>query len=171
MWFYADWPSSKVGYTKRRKTKRKKENVFNQNSLGSASRRTSTERRKLEHFMFFLLVFFLSVEVLLETDPNDFKLGIFPYCLSFFFLCVIYPRRKSVLFLLSVDSLHEVEFWFRTFSFFLLVFFSMCNYPRGRSVHIKTEKKVYLSLFSLYESSPWGRSKEFSFETFYVFFS
>jgi hypothetical protein len=33
----------------------------------------------LEHFMFFLLVFFLSVEVLLETDPNDFDLGNFPY--------------------------------------------------------------------------------------------
>ncbi len=26
----------------------------------------------LEHFMFFLLVFFLAVEVLLESDPKEF---------------------------------------------------------------------------------------------------
>jgi hypothetical protein len=40
--------------------------------------------------MFFLLVFFLSVEVLLETDPNEFDLGNFPCSSNFFFsLCKI----------------------------------------------------------------------------------
>jgi len=44
---------------------------------------------------FFLLVFFLSVEVLLETDPNEFDLGNFPYYSYFFFsLCKI-PTGES----------------------------------------------------------------------------
>jgi hypothetical protein len=81
----------------------KKENVFNQKSLGSASRRTSTERRKTKKNLFcakkhktvFLslsslcviypggrsvriktkkvfFIFLLSVEALLEADPNEF---------------------------------------------------------------------------------------------------
>jgi hypothetical protein len=45
--------------------------------------------------MFFLLVFFLSVEVLLETDPNELDLGNFPYYSYFFFsLCKI-PTGES----------------------------------------------------------------------------
>ncbi len=42
-------------------------------------------------YVFLLLVFFLSVEVLLETDP-EFDLGNFPYYFSFF--CVKYPQEK-----------------------------------------------------------------------------
>jgi hypothetical protein len=42
---------------------------------------------------FFLLVFSLSVEVLLEINPNEFNFGDFPY----------------LVFLLSVDSLLEAD--------------------------------------------------------------
>ena len=38
-----------------KKTKRKKENVLNQNSLGSASRRASTERRKMKKTFFVFM--------------------------------------------------------------------------------------------------------------------
>jgi hypothetical protein len=47
--FFVFWvrrPSSRVDYTEKWKTKRKKENVPNPNSLGSASRKPSTEKRK-----------------------------------------------------------------------------------------------------------------------------
>jgi hypothetical protein len=70
----------------------------------------------LGHFMFFSLCLFLSVEVLVEADPNMIY-EIFHFILSFFFsLCtVIYPKRKSdriktqkrffLVFFLSVGSL------------------------------------------------------------------
>ncbi len=41
-------------------------------------------------------VFLLSVEALLEADPNEFDLGHFPFFSQSFFLCVIYPEGKSV---------------------------------------------------------------------------
>jgi hypothetical protein len=58
---YADWPSLRVDYTEKKrlrekKTKRKKENVLNQNSLGSASRRASTEKDKENLFLCGLTV-------------------------------------------------------------------------------------------------------------------
>jgi hypothetical protein len=43
-----------VDYTERRKNKRKKENFLNQNSLGSASRRTFTESRKTKKNLFLV---------------------------------------------------------------------------------------------------------------------
>jgi hypothetical protein len=66
-----------------RKVKRLKEkkhkNVPNKKSLGSASRRPSTERIKTKKNLFcaeklkkIFLVFLLSVEALLEADPNGF---------------------------------------------------------------------------------------------------
>ncbi len=50
----------------------------------------------LGHFMFFfLLVFFLSVEVLLETVPNLIS-EIFHIILIFSSLCVKYPQEKVI---------------------------------------------------------------------------
>jgi hypothetical protein len=48
-----DLPSGEI--TQRKKTKRKKENVLNQNSFGSASRRASKERRKTKKTFFLFL--------------------------------------------------------------------------------------------------------------------
>jgi hypothetical protein len=70
--------------------------------------------------MFFLLVFFLSVEVLLETDSNEFDFGNFPYYSYFFFsLCKIptgesqsalkNTKQRFLVFLLSVDSVLEAD--------------------------------------------------------------
>ena len=103
--------------------------------------------------------------------------------LSLSSLCVIYPGGRSVriktkkvffIFLLSVEALLEAdpnEFWFRTFSFFLLVFFSLCNLPWGKvSPHKNTKRFILVFLLSveaLLEADP----KEFSLGTFYVFFS
>ncbi len=105
-----------------KKTKRKKENVLNQNLLGSASRRAATERRNLfcfyadwpsprvdyterrktkkNFFVFFaqkkfILVFLLSVEVLLEAEPNDFWLKTFSFFLLVFFLSVYSTLKEG----------------------------------------------------------------------------
>ncbi len=68
-------------------------------------------------YVFFLLVFFLSVEVLLETASNEFDFGNFPYYSYFFFsLCKI-PKsvriktqnRFFLVFLLSVNSLLDAD--------------------------------------------------------------
>ncbi len=45
-------------------------------------------------YVFFLLAFFLSVEVLLEKDPNEFDFKNFPHCSYFYSLCVKYPQEK-----------------------------------------------------------------------------
>ncbi len=46
-------------------------------------------------YVFFLLVFFLSVEVLIETDPNEYDFGNFRHYTYFFFsLCKI-PTGES----------------------------------------------------------------------------
>jgi hypothetical protein len=62
---------------------------------------------------FFLLVFFLSVEVLLllKTVPNEFDFGNFPYYSYFFFsLCKIPTgERFFLVFLLFVDYLLEAD--------------------------------------------------------------
>jgi hypothetical protein len=50
-----DCPSLRVDYTEKKKTKRKKENVINQNSLGSASGRASTVRRKTKKTFFVFM--------------------------------------------------------------------------------------------------------------------
>jgi hypothetical protein len=49
---HAYLPTTRVDYTERRKEE--KENVPSQNSLGSASRRTSTERRKTKKNLLFM---------------------------------------------------------------------------------------------------------------------
>jgi hypothetical protein len=48
----SDLPLSRIHTQREERLREKKENVFNQKSLGSASRRTSTERRKTKknHF-------------------------------------------------------------------------------------------------------------------------
>jgi hypothetical protein len=71
----------RVEYTERRRTKRKKDNVFNQNSLGSVSRRTSTERRKTKKKNF--------KKALLAADPKKFLIVTFRFLFSFslFSLC------------------------------------------------------------------------------------
>ncbi len=73
-----------------------------------------------------------------------------------------------------MEALLEADpngFWFRTFSFFLLVFFSLCNLPWGKVSPHKHKKRFILvfllSLEALLEADP----KEFSFGTFYLFFS
>jgi hypothetical protein len=63
-------------------------------SLWKLSLRQILKNFHLGHFIFFLLVFFLSVEVLLETDPNEFYFGNFPYYSYFSSLCVKYPQEK-----------------------------------------------------------------------------
>jgi hypothetical protein len=77
-------------------------------------------REKKNFFVFFakkrfFIVFLLSVEVLLEADPNDFLLTIFSFfSLILSSLCVFYPRGRSdciksennfvLVFLLSVEA-------------------------------------------------------------------
>jgi hypothetical protein len=100
LWYYVGWSSPRLDYTERRTTKR---NIPTQNSLVSASMKTSTERRKAKKHLFFVhkitkkivlslstlfllhkitkkffLVFLLSVEVLPEADTKEFRLRHFP---------------------------------------------------------------------------------------------
>ncbi len=97
-------------------------------------------------------------------------------------LCVIYPGGRSVriktkkvffVFLLSVEALLEAdpnEFWFRAFSFFLLVFFSLYNLPWGKVSPHKHTKRFFLVFLLSVEALLEAEPEEFSFGTFYVFF-
>jgi hypothetical protein len=158
LWFYAAWPSSRVEYTKR-----KKENVFNQKSSRRTSTERRKTKKNIfcakKHKKVFLslsslcviypggrsfriktkkvfFVFLLSVETLLEADPNEFR------TFSFFSLGNLswgkvsphkHTKRFILVFLLSVEALLEAdpkEFSFGAFYvFFLLFFLSFCGSP------------------------------------------
>ncbi len=73
------------------------------------------------------------MEVLLETDPNEFEFGNFTYYSYFSSLCVKYPQEKVsphkktqnrffLVFLLSVDSLLEADLLNFDLGHFLFVF-------------------------------------------------
>ncbi len=135
-----------------KKTKRKKENVLNQNLLGSASRRATTERRKTKKTFFVFMRNWPSPRVD-YTERRKLKKNFFVFFAQ---------KRFSLIFFLSVEVLLEADpndFWLKTFSFFSLCLSSLCVfYPRGRSDCTKSQNKVFLSLSFLCGSSPWGRS-------------
>jgi hypothetical protein len=54
LYFYVGCSSPRLDYTERRTTKRKKENIPYQNSLVSASMKTSIETRKAKKHLFFV---------------------------------------------------------------------------------------------------------------------
>ncbi len=142
------FPQGRLHWEK--KTKRKKENVLNENSLGSASRRVSTERRKTKKTSFCFYATDLSPRVDYIERRKITK--------NFF--CVSCTKKVF----LSLSSLRRSSPWGRwllinNIFLFSLSLSSLCVfYPRGRSDCIKSQYKVFVSLSSLCVSSPWGRS-------------
>ncbi len=114
----------------------------------------------LEHFMFFSLSLLISLWKFFLRQIIMILIRKFPYySQSFFSLCILSLRHI----LINFDLGHFI---------FFSQSFSLCViYPRGRSVCIKAEKRFILfflhSMKALLEADP----NEFSFETFYVFFS
>ncbi len=132
--------------------------------LGSASMRTSTERRKTK-----------KKKLSLRQILMNFDLGHFTFFSQSFSLCVIYPRVRSVrlmiqnnfhlehftffllVFFLSVEVLLETDpndFDLRNFPYYSQFFFSMCNLPQEKVRLHNNTKKVFLSLSSLCGFSP-----------------
>ncbi len=146
------------------KTKRKKENVLNQKSLGSASRRTSKERTKTKKNLFCA-----------KKHKKVF--------LSLSSVCVIYPRGRSVrlktkkrfsssFFSLWKLSLRQIlmNFDLGHFPIFSQSLFLCVIYPQGRSVRLNTQKGLSQSFFSLWKLSLRQILKNFHLGHF-MFFS
>ncbi len=121
-----------------KKAKRNKENVLSHNSLGSASRRASTERRKTKKTFFCFYADWPSPRVD-YTEGRKTKKNFFVF---------LAQKKFFLVFLLSVEVLLEADhndFWLKTFSFFSLSLSFLCVfYPRGRSDCIKSQNKFFL---------------------------
>ncbi len=135
-----DLPSGQIGH-REKKTQRKKGKCPKSKSLGSASRRASTERRNTKKPFFVFLRTDLPPGQITQREERLRRT-----CLCFFVFFSL--QNFSMRLILMTFDLKMFSF------FFSQSFFSLCILPQRKVGVHKITKQVFLGLSSLCGSSP-----------------